>query len=1101
MHLRLSHSPALVAASGASVALAPRDAALLAWLALEGATPRTRLAQLLWPESEPEAARNTLRQRLFQLRKLHGRALITGNTTLALADGLAHDLAEADSVLGDTPADATEFGTWLAQQRERRNGRVRQSLGELCDMAEQAHDFADALSHAHELLALEPLSEDAHRRVMRLHYLAGDRAAGLLAFDRCEQVLKHEVGAQPSATTLALLATIQSGGAAVVSHNRRVPAAVLRPPRMVGRHDALAAAQAGWAAQQAVWIVGEAGMGKSRLLHELLATRPSTVGACARPGDAVVPYASLARLLRALVERVPQALQPVPHADLARLLPEAAAGSGSLADGALPDVAPAAQQLALQRGVLSLLRAAHASGIDALALDDLHFADGASLEMLVVLAHADALPGMCWAFAQRPSEGSTQVARLQDTLLEEQRLHPLRLAPLDVAQLLELVTSLGLDDVDGPALAAQLHRHTGGNPLFALETLRQAWVDGGLGTLVLPRPGSVARLIERRLSRLSTAAVRLARCGAVAGQDFSIELATDVLGVAVLDLADAWTELEQAQVLRDGAFAHDLIFEAVLGSVPQPIARHLHGQIAAFLDRQGGEPARLAWHWAEAMQWAPAALAFGRAAQRAQQGARVLDAAALLAESAQCHGRANQPAERFEALLARAHILATFELGEVALRAVSELDAQADGPLQRLKALQVRLLLSERRYEEEPVLELAPAALETARALGQAELAQSFAMSLAYALCGRRRAAEAVALLEPFAAEIDALDDVRRRFEYRMALGFALDYADRLRDALAAWDQALALPRLDTRADLHWQALSCRAATLSKMGHVALAAEVGERALRAARSTGDMPEVRLMKTQSIVAHRLRDIGRYGQALTWLDEARAVFGDAAESPHEVAYIEHRQTVIYQHLGQPERAQALLKPEHSLQPGLAMMRLVHRADVLRQLGGDGLPLMREALKVITDPNDIYHRIASLFMTWLVPPDEGEALGASLAVWAGARERYGVALAGHVRAASCGLALGAASRAQPHVEAALKLAREYQPDTFYLPEIWLAAAGVYQSLGRLDEARRSAEAGRGWVMGVHDAHVPGAFQHSFLQRNAVNRELLALSDRLSP
>ena len=82
---------------------------------------------------------------------------------------------------------------------------------------------------------------------------------------------------------------------------------------------------------------------------------------------------------------------------------------------------PAAQQLSLQRGVIALLRAAQAERVEALALDDLHFADDASLEMLVVLLHGDALPGLAWAFAQRPSEGSDQVVRVQDALLEEFR--------------------------------------------------------------------------------------------------------------------------------------------------------------------------------------------------------------------------------------------------------------------------------------------------------------------------------------------------------------------------------------------------------------------------------------------------------------------------------------------------------------------------------------------------------------------------------------------------------------------------------------------------------------------------------------------------------
>ncbi|MBC7995602.1 MAG: AfsR family transcriptional regulator, partial [Rhizobacter sp.] len=213
LQLSLARMPALQRGDGANVPLGPREGALLAWLALEGPTPRARLAQLLWPESEPDAARNALRQRLFQLRRTVGSELISGTHTLTLADGVAHDLLDADTVLGETSHEfGDELRNWLAQQRERRHHRLCQSLAELADLAEAARDLPDALSHAAELLNLQPLSEEAHRRVMRLHYLAGDRPGALLAFDRCEQVLKHEVGVAPSPETLALLHTIQRAG-------------------------------------------------------------------------------------------------------------------------------------------------------------------------------------------------------------------------------------------------------------------------------------------------------------------------------------------------------------------------------------------------------------------------------------------------------------------------------------------------------------------------------------------------------------------------------------------------------------------------------------------------------------------------------------------------------------------------------------------------------------------------------------------------------------------------------------------------------------------------------------------------------------------------
>ena len=73
IHLRLLAVPALVRPDGALVALERKDAALLALLALDGATPRARAAALLWPDSESQKARNSLRQRLFRLR-VSGRA-------------------------------------------------------------------------------------------------------------------------------------------------------------------------------------------------------------------------------------------------------------------------------------------------------------------------------------------------------------------------------------------------------------------------------------------------------------------------------------------------------------------------------------------------------------------------------------------------------------------------------------------------------------------------------------------------------------------------------------------------------------------------------------------------------------------------------------------------------------------------------------------------------------------------------------------------------------------------------------------------------------------------------------------------------------------
>ncbi len=314
VQLRLAAAPQLSVPGQPLLALPALDAALLAWLVLEGATAREQLAALLWPDSSAEAARNALRQRLFRLRKLAGQELVTGSVQLALASGVTHDLGDADTLLGSLRLpELSELDAWLERRRAQRHGEKRQQLEARIDELEMDGDLAAALPLAQELLQAEPHSEDAHRRLMRLHYLRGDRAAALLAFDRCEAMLKHDVGARPGAQTLALLDVIEASGdpsaapapGDVAPRMAQLPVTLLRPPRLIGRDGELAALRQALAGGGVALLIGDAGMGKSRLLQALASSRSAMVSA--RPGDSLVPYATLARLLAALVARFPLA--------------------------------------------------------------------------------------------------------------------------------------------------------------------------------------------------------------------------------------------------------------------------------------------------------------------------------------------------------------------------------------------------------------------------------------------------------------------------------------------------------------------------------------------------------------------------------------------------------------------------------------------------------------------------------------------------------------------------------------------------------------------------------------------------------------------------
>lgn len=1065
--LQLAGAP-MVQWRGRQAVLVAVDALLLAWLAVEGPTTRSRVAELLYPDSSVAAARNALRQRLYKLRQHVGADLVTGRETLALAAAVVHDLADADRLLAGVAIDAGgDLAVWLEQQRAGRRARGREALVERAAAAEQAGDWAAAIARGSELLALEPLSEAAHRRLMRLHYLAGDRAAAMLAFDRCEQVLKDEVGASPSAETLVLLQTIERAREVAPPAGRGVPAAVLRPPRLVGRGDAWRALEEAWAAQRPVLLSGEAGLGKTRLAGDFAAAHGALM-AGARPGDERIAYASFSRLLRALPrERLAAAPEPLQR-ELARLLPE------------LGDAAPPLRDSTDRTRFFNAVSQVFA-GV-AVVFDDLHFADDASVELLQYAVAA--APGR-WLVAARGAEAPPAAARLLQEWAGASDVVRVPLAPLTLAQAAELLDSLALPGLDAATAAPALLRRSGGNPLFLLEVLKAGTAPAGPPAL----PG-VHALIERRITRLSPPAVQLARCAAVAMPDFSIELAAHVLALRTIDLADPWAELEAAQVLVDGAFAHDLIFEAALASVPAAVARQLHAEIAAFLSTRQGEPVRLAGHWAQAGRWAEAAAAWRDAAGRSRAAGRTLDAAALLAQAAQAFERCAATDERFDVLMQRAWLLAVDHHGSDAQAAVADVLQLAASDEQRLQALAVKVELALHRHDDAAAVTDGRVALAMARALGRHEQALRLSLSLAGALGNTHRAAEAVALLEPQADWVREHAAPELQWGYWSGLGLALDYANRLREALPAWHTARDVAQRAGRNDLLWKTLANAASTLAKTGFVRRAAEQTAQACALAEAIGERT-LRALQTRATWGHRLRDSGRYAEALAVLESALAEF-TAQGSPADCAGAEHRLALLYQQLGQPQRAVPLLAEERAgLSGGLQMMRLVHRADIAHELGRDGLTPMREALALIDNPDDIYHRIASLFATRLVPPDEGEALATSLAAWASARERLGVALAAHVRAAACALRQGAAARAKPHADAALHLAVERQPDSFYLPEAWLVAGQVEAALGNPVLAAVHWRTGAAWVQ--QQAQVPPAYRDSFRARQPVNRELL--------
>jgi len=1130
--LQLAGAPRAVSADNRerAVTLAPIDALLLAWLAVEGPTSRERLAALLWPGSGAEAGRNAMRQRLFRLRKQLGGDAAIGSATLELAPGVSHDLQSSSSLLGDLRApESPELDSWLDSRRAARRAIARHTEEARIEALEAAGDVASALPLALALLDGEPLSEDAHRRVIRLHYLRGDRAAALLAFDRCEQLLKDEVGAQPSAATLALLATIEQS--APVAHSAQVrgalPAAVLRPPRLVGRDAELAALQRGLAAGQVVVVVGEAGMGKSRLLQALAAARPGVLHSSGRPGDALVPYATLSRALRQLLDRDPAAADPALRRALAPLLPELA----EPADGpALPTQKPLAQP------VLALLQRARRS-VETLALDDLHFADDATLELLqdllavprdIVAARVDTLPRCCLGL--RPAAAGTQLHGLLQALATAGPHTRLKLQPLSEGPMAEFIDSLGLPGVAGAQLAPVLCQRTGGNPLFALETLKLAWSDGSLGTLAapgvaeqLPQPDSLAQLIGQQLARLSAPALQLARVAAVAGVDFCIPLAGHLLNRGALDLADPWAELEAQQVLRGESFAHDLVHDAVLQGLPEVIARHLHGQTAAWLETQGTPasapssvpssapssadapsqaapdasrraiaPARIAAHWEAAGQRARALPALRAAADLARRSLREGERIGFLLRAADIAEAAERRDEAFELVrdAIEGHMNTIRQADGLPL--LERLQGLARTPLQHAQVAGDRAWYSTVLGEFDTAIEQGTAAMALARPLGDEALLNNLRQRLGTALSVAGRFAEALPHMRAAEPGLRAHGRPDELAEFQGNLAVVLSNLGRPAEAQPHFEHALTLSRAQNEPAQLATMLANYASSRLDAGDVALAMTQLAQAQSLA-SSFEMAGSSAGYIATLQAQCERGAGRYTAALDWCRRAEDILAERNPSRVPVARLQRAQ--VWLDLGQHARALQVLGGEplataRRMPARYAVRWLVLMARVQRRLRQDAGPLLDEAAALA--PPDGWPEMRLIVRTEQalgLGPQEALAQLRAVADEAHTLSLHGAELGALLHAAALApdtdtaaaladnaVALAAGTEAL-HADRALR---------------YTAPALAWARSGQAERARALWAEGQAWLRTTVAAHVAPEFADSFLHQHPLHRQL---------
>jgi predicted ATPase len=704
-----------------------------------------------------------------------------------------------------------------------------------------------------------------------------------------------------------------------------------------------------------------------------------------------------------------------------------------------------------------------------------------------------------WGFARRSGEPTLAAQALRDTLEEALALSTVALAPLDVRQMADLVDSLGLTGIDGRAIAERLVRHTGGNPMFALETLKHALATDLRGSQ-LPRPASVGVLIERRLRQLSAPAIALARVAAVAGVDFSIQLAERVLETPAMALADAWNELETAQILKGAAFAHDLVFEAALRSMPEAIATHTHASIAEWLEQSQGEPARIAAHW-EATSTPQRALPWlHQAATRAHAAMRAREAVDFLVRAAAIEADSASPGQAFRTLSSIVDTRFTVDPDPTLLPLLDRLDQLAADVSQKIEALLLRADYFMHRIERlDEGIDAARRAVELATHTGHDwyRVGGGFSVAILQSMQGDyETAARGV---NDLLAEARRWPVPRQRCNMLSKAAFVLLRSARTSQAVELYCEAADEARACNYPSSQLIALGNAAHGLLRLQRPreALARLEQSEALRAAH---DSLEGSGKANDWKAAIALRLLGRYSEALQRAQLAVERF--RLRSPGKLTSAVVTRAHIWLDLGQLARARqdrelalrSVLDPVAAQEVSLLDLRLAVESAAGAENAGDlGSALLEQQLQPFMELQ------AKLLLIGLATPADAERSARSVIDAARAAEFRGLEAAAMSRAAMAEVETGETEAAVAHSRLAIEMAGQQNTEDLSWIAIVRNAVVVLRQAGLEQESLRLLLMGKEWLEQVAAHSVPPEFRDSFLNRNPVNRELLTLATRL--
>jgi tetratricopeptide (TPR) repeat protein len=357
-----------------------------------------------------------------------------------------------------------------------------------------------------------------------------------------------------------------------------------------------------------ILLAGAAGLGKTRLLTETslrvrLGNNRFLNSHCGE--YTALPYQPIVKILEKLLVPLSPSERAALPAELARILPNAGiAGAGR------PDILDQAEaRRRLFAACWQVLQQAIQDKALMIAVEDIHLADPATLELLDYLAQRTGQGRMMLVLTYRPEEISpgTPVAGFELELGRNPAIQKITLEPLSRDQIAGFVQAALGQEIVPAGLVDNLYQATGGNPLFIEETLKALAAEGLVAewqhqqtnrrikpvSLALQLPQSVLSLAERRLQQISVEDRAILNMAAVLGSEFSFVLLQTMAKMEEDDLLDVIERLLAARLIEelpllDGedrfSFSQEAVRQALLNSISRRRIRRLHQRAGATIE-------------------------------------------------------------------------------------------------------------------------------------------------------------------------------------------------------------------------------------------------------------------------------------------------------------------------------------------------------------------------------------------------------------------------------------------------------------------------------------------------------------------------------------